>query len=526
MKKILSLSLAAAMAVGFAACSSEDAPVASSQDSDSGNGAYVQFQVALPSTGDTRTTDSEASALETSGVYATGFENEYKVYSVYAYFFDSNDQLVTLTKNRQYATYTVSETSSSADVTEANNLGEKYKTAVQELDANLHLGQTYKVYLLCNKAPTTTINTVSDLLNSTMDFENSQSLAANVKEGIPMAARSIDGTVYETLTPAKTHTQSSPAELNFEVERSYARIAFANESVTDIPLYAKVGDTEQIGTITVKSYYIVNKSNEFYTYRHVGTIDETSFAATPATGAAAFGRITSTNDYVIDPNTSAKKASPLCTDFLQPLSEIGDNLSNFRAVSPKSQGQVSTFEYVPENVMGVAAQKKGQATGVYFEVALHPNTSHVVGNSNADGSLFYYNGMFYRNISDVQAVLGSAVTAKNYADYGVKYYKGGYAYYEYFIRHNDNGDYSTMGHMEFAIVRNNAYDLNVKSAIMAPYGTIGDPTDPNPTDPDTPAPDPNDPDPEDNVETAKMYLQIDVVVRPWVLRSTDVVLGQ
>jgi hypothetical protein len=123
-------------------------------------------------------------------------------------------------------------------------------------------------------------------------------------------------------------------------------------------------------------------------------------------------------------------------------------------------------------------------------------------------------------------VLGSAVTAKNYADYGVKYYKGGYAYYEYFIRHNDNGDYSTMGHMEFAIVRNNAYDLNVKSAIMAPYGTIGDPTDPNPTDPDTPAPDPNDPDPEDNVETAKMYLQIDVVVRPWVLRSTDVVLGQ
>lgn len=87
--------------------------------------------------------------------------------------------------------------------------------------------------------------------------------------------------------------------------------------------------------------------------------------------------------------------------------------------------------------------------------------------------------------------------------------KGYYCYYFYWNRHNDNGNNSLMGPMEFATVRNNVYKLSVTK-----IGKLGHPTiptdDPDPIVPDTP-------DEDDDV-----YMSVELEVLPWVVRVNDI----
>lgn len=61
-----------------------------------------------------------------------------------------------------------------------------------------------------------------------------------------------------------------------------------------------------------------------------------------------------------------------------------------------------------------------------------------------------------------------------------------YCYYLYWNRHNDNGENTIMGPMEFATVRNNIYKISVNNVIRLghPGTPDGDPDKPKPEDPD------------------------------------------
>ena len=60
------------------------------------------------------------------------------------------------------------------------------------------------------------------------------------------------------------------------------------------------------------------------------------------------------------------------------------------------------------------------------------------------------------------------MTDENYEDYGISLYKEGICYYTWWIKHsNDNND-DTDGTMEYAIVRNNLYQLTVTSVSGLP----------------------------------------------------------
>lgn len=86
---------------------------------------------------------------------------------------------------------------------------------------------------------------------------------------------------------------------------------------------------------------------------------------------------------------------------------------------------------------------------------------------------------------------------------------GYYCYYFYWNRHNDNGLNGKMGPMEFAIVRNNVYKLSVKS-----IARLGHPRNPD-NDPDPFTPDEPDEDP-------RVYLNVDLKVLPWVVRTNTI----
>jgi hypothetical protein len=589
MNKFLSLSMVAALAMGFAACSSDEPIVTNSSDEiDDGTGPYVQFIVSMTE----NSSRADYSLNETSGEYRTGSDAENQVKKVYAYFTEDGTNLVQMANEEYYAEYgavKVQNTSLANDakyngeaVKEAADKGEAYITAKERIDANLKMDHTYTVYLLCNKPAPTTVTTVKELLDSKLEFDVSQSDGI-AELGIPMAARSIEGTITDTLHPTKANTITNPCLLQYEVERSFARIAITS-GVTDIPLYEMAGDPtiengtykdsgvqNLIGSLDILKYYIVNQSNEYYTYRHVGNIDPETFKTTmPEEDVATlFGPVDAdggANPYVIDPNSDQKtNGTTFLSGYTQSFNFAYRHYSKFKAAVGGTSDEPAVLGYMPENVMANKAQKKGQATGVIFQVRLKPTT--VLGKTKGEKSatykegdnLWYYDGVFYDGIEAIQANVSSEITEDTYLNFDIQCYKKGLAYYEYFIRHNNNYQYTTMANMEFAIVRNNSYELAISAAAMAPYTTLvpnipedekdkehpntdpendpdGDPDPGTGTDPDdpewpdtpvvTPDPDPNSPEPGEDVENATLYLRVKVVVRPWIMRTNPTVLGQ
>jgi hypothetical protein len=534
--------------MGFAACSSEDVPQPQVNGEGTGNGTYVQLSFTMPTSESRAATEYDADSAESSEKYVVGKDIEYNINKVYLYFFDTDNKIVKVTNpnvaGATEQTYlelgafmdpnATSTSTLEQNATTSEGLAKVYTTAVTQLPKELAAGTTYRVYALCNRniAAPDNVVTAEDLLDTTIDYSKADATTDN--GNIPMSARSYDGTIYQELTATAANTKNNPYLLTYEIERSYARITFLNTSF-EFPLYKTTTDQSEankLGSVEVMSYQIVNRSKTLYTYRHVGDITEGTYAvtlppydwtATDPSKQARFGRMTNTYPYVVDPYSDKKTTdiSASTSYFTDLLANAASSDSDWTRISAaESETEPTSIEYVAENCMQTAAQKKGQSTGILFKVRFRGIT--VEDNSEwREGSddVYYYDGKFY---SDVTATKIPGITTKNFTEYGVRYFKGGVGYYEYYIRHLNNGDDTQMGKMEFAIVRNNSYDLKVKAIAMSPFSNL--PGDPKPTDPDDPY-DPDKPDSEENDEGAKMYVQVDLNVRPWIVRTNNMTLG-
>ena len=121
--------------------------------------------------------------------------------------------------------------------------------------------------------------------------------------------------------------------------------------------------------------------------------------------------------------------------------------------------------------------------------------------------IYYFNYNFYDS-PEALAAAGTAISATDMKVQAKQFKKsddGNYhCYYVYWIRHEDNHDNNKMGVMEFAIVRNNLYQMLVTNITG-----LGD-TDIT-IDPDKP----------DEGET---YLKVKLNVKPWILRDINIIL--
>ena len=107
---------------------------------------------------------------------------------------------------------------------------------------------------------------------------------------------------------------------------------------------------------------------------------------------------------------------------------------------------------------------------------------------------------------------GSGLTETNtnlFKDFGVSYYKAGKSYHKFWIRHDDNNDDKRMGVMEFCIVRNNVYQLEVSGV-----RDLGDPL------PFTPGKD----DPDNPDENDEVSILVNLYVKNWVVRSNGSII--
>lgn len=187
-----------------------------------------------------------------------------------------------------------------------------------------------------------------------------------------------------------------------------------------------------------------------------------------------------------------------------------------KVVSDMSGGPlvVAFKKYLQENLNGITKDNtfnkvKASLTWKAFVAASHtnPTIKYVPSDKElADGI-------------DASAGVGAksetVVREELMKNYNIAYYaagtKGGKNYLKYWIKHEPNGtDNDPMGVMEFAIVRNNVYQLSVTG-----IRDLGDPLPftPGKDDPDTPD------------KTKDVYIVIQLYVKDWVKRyNSDIIL--
>ena len=141
-------------------------------------------------------------------------------------------------------------------------------------------------------------------------------------------------------------------------------------------------------------------------------------------------------------------------------------------VTSTKEGEELTYsflDYAQENIVSAEVATSSRATyctGIVFRAKYTPK--NVVGELPADGSFYWYDNQAFASLDKVKEY-STAVNAitdlsdENCAQYGILKYEEGICYYTYWIRHADDGDPTKISPMEYAIVRNNIYQLDVRS---------------------------------------------------------------
>ena len=400
----------------------------------------------------------------------------------------------------------------------------------------LTAGATYDVYVYANcEAPTA----------KNIDQVSTESVA-NITKANNFWMTNAYAPVAKTLpTDLSLYTQPhNPLNLGSHyVERAMARFDYM--PINDNKYEILKGETVN-ATITLTEAALINQSKAFYMFRRVSA-DGTN------TGWVQ-GGLESMINYVVDTDYAAKAGgyaegidanfdyhmnapegwvwkSIARADLGEADSWKGKDDGKSDVESTHSLNDYYIWQYAKENTIpNVDAQDHGISTGVVFKGEI---TGTAV--TAADGETIYvFENVLYGKWADVvaaskandaPATLVAAVnkitakdapTTADYAAAGFTGYKPEngkyYAYYYYWNRHNDNGNNTVMGPMEFAVVRNNVYKLCVDK--IAKFGH------PNPDDVDPIDPDPENP--EDPDESINYYFTVTVKVLPWVVRVNHI----
>ena len=501
-KKIMSLMMFMA-ALSFTSCINDEDVIDNNPEGvvETGKG-NVEINLLVPN----QTNGTRVSA-ETSDVTELGTEDEYRILNAKIYLFNAK----------------------------SGNFYKCIEPQVQEIGSPEVVGQNvsykkisyrlkagaYKVFVVANADYTLAPATIDELLSYVdKNTYNKTNININRNNGVLMTNRGASApeiTIYEDKT----------TEVSIMLERVLAKIAIM-KTQTSWELKDEKGST--YATITPSNYNIVNLSKEFYLFRHVAVLPMA--ADTPNVPdwrmPENFGTIPDANGYAIDPYFFEKTVAGAATFdgsriFNNPLAKSAD--SDFSYPGTFNTAGIYATVYCTGNTNFCPAQLQTYTTGVQVAANMTIPTSHCF---NADGSnidmestsapseLYYFNYNFYRNLEAVNIVGKATIPvdpnisdADLWKDYQIKRFEthqGSFkCFYNTWIKHLDNANPTKLGVMEYAIVRNNIYKMNINDVVGLGDGTPN--VDPTPVEHDG-------------------YLDVDFGVMPWIVRSQDTPLGE
>ena len=476
MKRFSVLFAAAALFSAITGCQKESAGKQEANEAD----VYIQYTINFE--------DGMTKADYNSDAVSVGTDAEHAVKNAYIYFFNDNYK------------YVKTVAIAAGDITSAAVEGNIVKKTT--VPTKLEPG-TYSVYATINyEVSMSEGDSASDFAESvyTHDY-TTYNIDVN---GIPMSSRAPDGTLcQENVVVDSYNTFENPVQIQLFMERMVAKLTVKTnkENNAFTVKTERDGTGDDLATVTLQSYKPVNLTKNAYLYRHVGL----------AADATTFGDITADN-YVIEPETAIKVKGATGLNYYNPIN--GDEAYT----TMPAANTFTTPMYCTENTMFVDNQLETFATGYAFTAKITPaagkyfakNGEKIEAGTYSSGNLWYFGGCFYDSLESLNAHNGLSLSANAddsnyYKRFGAKCFVDGICYYNYYIRHFNNNDPQKMGIMEYAIVRNNDYQVTVTGIV-----SLGD---------DVPTVT------EDEIESEMSYFQATLLVRPWVVRAQDAVLG-
>ena len=320
----------------------------------------------------------------------------------------------------------------------------KYTTETKEIEG-LEIGSSYNVLVIANLGESLkNITTLEDLRQypvSTPIVQTNHFVMASSETGTPV-------TIQAT-------SKNNPTVVSANVERLAARVdchwdtEYSVENDTVIITQAMLVNKYTGGTYAFKR--VTNSTTDF-------TIDYLGAENVEGNRAA---------NYVIDPKTLNVPQTDIAADY-QPYFPTYNNWSatdswkslSTTVTSAHNDVTYSLLDYTTENVVKAENSEKTCATyctGIVFKAKYKP-----AGISTTDSTFYRYNGTCYASLTDIKNVIGDqSISDNNLSQFGITKYQGGNCYYTYWIKHAEDGNDTTVSPMEYAIVRNNIYQINV-----------------------------------------------------------------
>ena len=508
-KLLLSFALAAAMT---GCINDADVPSGNGDNPTPGaRGGNMEISFVVPNSSN----GSRAASAEDSGVYEDGTAEEYKVSNVKLYLFDSSSKnLVTTIDVDQ------NELGTGISSGESSKEGQTITYSCNK-EIILEPGN-YDILAVANGTQNPDIEEEigqeSTLLGQIDATTYGNGMITSVPgKGFIMSNRGSANMNIAVESPEKSDTK---AHVRINLERAVAKLMVRNDSKEVYTLKNSAGVT--YATVRLNNYKFINLANKFYTFRHVATLDNaTETPSAPSSysvEAGNFGNIANNNGYLIDPyffdktvgNSTNFTGGSFYTNHLSKQTD-----SNWSGLA--DAGQYVSM-YCLENCMFRPAQNTVYTTGIMLKGTFTPEASQTIGTNGKPvedplvfDKLYYFNYKFYTALAAVgeygHANIDGLTEGSSDADLAAKQItrfiknEGNFStFYNYWIKHLDNGDPTKMGVMEFGIVRNNIYSVNITSIKNLGPGT-----------PDT------KPDPDEY----KAYLDVEFGVYPWIVRDQD-----
>ena len=321
--------------------------------------------------------------------------------------------------------------------------GSRYATEAKEIEG-LQIGQSYNVLVLANIGSQLSITTLEGLRTCTVQqpiVQTDHFLMASSNTGSPVEIQA--------------NSKNNPTVVSVDIERLAARVDCHWKSSY---LIGSNDNVEITGAMLVNKYVgntyafkrVTNSTTDF-TIDYLGTEkkDEQNHAA----------------NYVIAPKTLDTQPTDIAYDTPFPTytwSATDDNWKTLSTTTTSSQNNVIYYllDYTSENIVKAEWNEETCATyctGIVFKAKYQPADINTT-----DGTFYRYNGNFYASLDEIKKVIGNqSISENNLSQFGITKYQDGICYYTYWIKHAEDEDDTTVSPMEYAIVRNNIYQVNV-----------------------------------------------------------------
>ncbi|WP_460198045.1 Mfa1 family fimbria major subunit [Segatella asaccharophila] len=540
MKKLKSVFLLGALAIGLGltSCSSDDS-LSSSTAKEKGD-TYVAISLTMPSSSSTRATNSNQDynyigqwvgkdEIKTVDIYLDDgtsvtdypFTVGGSTNDGYSVTKDNNNNIVLKPKTA------IKTTTGNKSVYVVINTNDKIKTALSNATAST-FADVYKTsaLFLSNSGTSTTVSTSASKLATTNKKDSDVIAMTNASD--------VTINVVSGITEAQTLTETTPQNrATVSVQRAVGRVMVTTDSltyaVTSDPTSATAGS--RIGVISNITWVLAQGENSLYVQQNTG-FTTPQYNSVPSTDADYIS--TAKNGYDYSGLFESYKAAPEFGGTTVPTMDaykdptaagIGDlSVLNGKFILPTTHtygSDVTTTGY-----------RKGNTPYVLIRAKFTPAAFADGGTPNADGTFYLgANGKYYTTAANAVNPSTSGVSGQTVA----KYVGGKVLYYAWV-----NPD-QIPGWLNSPVLRNNIYHIHITG-----FKTIGtnwnplypeNPNSSNPTNPD-PKPandDPNDPnnpgeptnpiDPTDPLTTPETWMSVDVTVLPWNVHSYGISLG-